>query len=170
MLFFFETKSSVSILFSLSGCSHSPVGGTHTYSSAPSRLRHTRASMRISWTRNGRGEWVCLESHRKEREKGTLCVKQTLRSPIPMSSPRYGHPEAHRAFGRDIIYTITLYYILYRAPGVANGNNHFLLHAAVHPGLHCTELAGWTLIGCYVRYVTLLNADWLSLRECRVKV
>ena len=29
-----------------------------------------------------------------------------------MSSPRYGHPEAHRAFGRDIIYTIILYYIL----------------------------------------------------------
>ena len=32
--------------------------------------------------------------------------------------------------------------IIYRAPGVANGINHFLLHAAVHPGLHCTELAG----------------------------
>ena len=29
-----------------------------------------------------------------------------------MSSPRYGHPEAHRAFGRDIIYTIILHYIL----------------------------------------------------------
>ena len=29
-----------------------------------------------------------------------------------MSSPRYGHPEAHRAVGRDIIYTIILYYIL----------------------------------------------------------
>ena len=48
----------------------------------------------------------------------------------------YGHPEAHRAIGRDIIYTIILYYILYRASGVANGKNHFLLHAAVHPGLH----------------------------------
>uniref|UniRef100_A0A8C5FTR2 Uncharacterized protein n=1 Tax=Gadus morhua TaxID=8049 RepID=A0A8C5FTR2_GADMO len=34
---------------------------------------------------------------------------------------------------------IILYTIIYRAPGVANGNNHFLLHAAVHPGLHCTE-------------------------------
>ena len=36
--------------------------------------------------------------------------KQTPRSPIPsVSSPRYGHPEAHRAFGRDImIYTIIL--------------------------------------------------------------
>uniref|UniRef100_A0A8C5BMB3 Uncharacterized protein n=1 Tax=Gadus morhua TaxID=8049 RepID=A0A8C5BMB3_GADMO len=31
---------------------------------------------------------------------------------------------------------IILYTIIYRAPGVANGNNHFLLHAAVHPGLH----------------------------------
>ena len=29
-----------------------------------------------------------------------------------MSSPRYDHPEAHRAFGRDIMYTIILYYIL----------------------------------------------------------
>ena len=29
------------------------------------------------------------------------------------SSPRYGHPEAHRAFGRDIIYTnIILYTII----------------------------------------------------------
>ena len=78
------------------------------------------------------------------------------RSPIPMRSLRYGHPEAHRAFGRDIMYTIILYYILlYRAPRVANGNNHFLLHAAVHPGLHCAEFDGWTLIGCYVTHVTI---------------
>ena len=26
------------------------------------------------------------------------------------SSPRYGHPEVHRAFGRDISYKIILYY------------------------------------------------------------
>ena len=40
--------------------------------------------------------------------------KQTPRSPIPsVSSPRYGHPEAHRAFGRDImIYRIMLYYYI----------------------------------------------------------
>ena len=37
---------------------------------------------------------------------------------------------------------IRLCNIIQRAPGVANGNNHFLLLAAVHPGLHCTELAG----------------------------
>jgi hypothetical protein len=67
---------------------------------------------------------------------------------------------AHRAFGRDIIYTIILYTIIYRAPGVANGNIHFLLHAAVHPGLHCTELAGWTLIACYVTYVTQWPRCW----------
>ena len=59
---------------------------------------------------------------------------------------------------------IILYTIIYRAPGVSNGNNHFLLHAAVHPGLHCNEFDGWTLIGC-LRYTchsvaTLLNADW----------
>ena len=67
---------------------------------------------------------------------------------------------------------ILLHTIIYRALGVANGNNHFLLHAAVHPGLHCTEFDGWTLIGC-LRYTchsvaTLLNADWLSSREIEI--
>ena len=50
------------------------------------------------------------------------------------------------------LYLYILYYIIYRAPGVANGNNHFLLRAAVHSGQQGTEgrerLAGW-------------NADWL---------
>ena len=55
---------------------------------------------------------------------------------------------------------IILYTIIYRAPGVANGNNHFLLHAAVHPGLHCTEFDGWTLIGCYVTHVTQWPRCW----------
>ena len=69
-------------------------------------------------------------------------------------------------------YKIILYTIIYRTPGVTNGNNHFLLHAAVHPGLHCTEFDGWTLIGC-LRYTchsvaTLLNADWLSSREIKI--
>ena len=36
---------------------------------------------------------------------------------------------------------IILYTIIYRAQRVANSNNHFLLHAAVHPGLHCTALS-----------------------------
>uniref|UniRef100_A0A8C5CDV8 Uncharacterized protein n=1 Tax=Gadus morhua TaxID=8049 RepID=A0A8C5CDV8_GADMO len=43
---------------------------------------------------------------------------------------------------------IILYTIIYRAPGVANGNNHFLLHAAVHPGLHCRtvqDLCGFAM-------------------------
>ena len=71
---------------------------------------------------------------------------------------------AHRVFGRDIIYRI-IYYIIYRAPGVADGNNHFLLHAAVHPGLHCTEFDGWTLIGCYVTYVTQWPSCW-TLIDC----
>ena len=57
--------------------------------------------------------------------------------------------------------TIQLYTILYRARGVANGNNHFLLHAAVHPGLHCRErLAGWKPIGCYVTHVTQWPRCW----------
>ena len=55
---------------------------------------------------------------------------------------------------------IILYTIIYRAPGVANCNNHYLLHAAVHPGLHCTEFVGWTLIGCYVTHVTQLSRCW----------
>ena len=124
VLFFFETKSSVSILFSLSRCSHSPVGGTHTYSSAPSRLRHTRASMRISRTRNGGSECVCaiaclyLLWKRERRRRRTELLGVIL----------YNY--------------IILYTIIYRAPGVANSNNHFLLHAAVHPGLHCTEFDG----------------------------
>ena len=50
------------------------------------------------------------------------------------------------------LYLYILYYIIYRAPGVAIGNNHFLLRAAVHSGQQGTEgrerLAGW-------------NADWL---------
>ena len=38
--------------------------------------------------------------------------KQNPAKPNPyVSSPRYGHPEAHRAFGRDImIHKIILYY------------------------------------------------------------
>ena len=43
-----------------------------------------------------------------------LQFKQTPRNPNPYeSSPRYGHPEEHRAFGRDIRYTnIILYTII----------------------------------------------------------
>ena len=58
---------------------------------------------------------------------------------------------------------IILYTIIYRAPRVANGNNHFLLHAAVHPGLHCTEFDGWTLIGCYVTHVTQWPHCWAQI-------
>ena len=55
-------------------------------------------------------------------ENLTQSIQTNPAKPNPYeSSPRYGHPEAHRAFGRDII---------------------FLLHAAVHPGQHCTEFAG----------------------------
>ena len=77
----------------------------------------------------------------------------------------------------SIYYYIILYTIIYRAPRVANGNIHFLLHAAVHPGLHCTEFDGWTLIGCYVTHVTqwprcwtLIGCHHASSREIRVKV
>ena len=57
-------------------------------------------------------------------------------------------------------YYIIYYYIIYRAPGVGNANSHLLLHSAVHPGLHCTEFDGWTLIGCYVTHVTQWPRCW----------
>ena len=64
--------------------------------------------------------------------------KQTPRSPIPTRAPR-----ATAIRRRDYNSILYIYlFIPYRAPGNANGNNHFLLHAAVHPGLRCTELAG----------------------------
>ena len=58
------------------------------------------------------------------------------------------------------LYNYIIYTIIYRAPRVANGNNHFLLHAAVQPGLHCAEFDGWTLIGCYVTHVTQWPRCW----------
>ena len=38
----------------------------------------------------------------------------SIRQRFIRSFPRYGHPEAHRAFGRDIKYTIKLNTIIYR--------------------------------------------------------
>ena len=66
--------------------------------------------------------------------------------------------------------------IIYKAPGVTNGNNHFRLRAAVHCRVQgLVGPAGWTLIGCFtllhpgserwlavLRYFTRgVNADWL---------
>ena len=67
---------------------------------------------------------------------------------------------AQSCWPRYYIYNyIILYTIIYRAPWVANGNNHFLLHAAVHPGLHSTEFDGWTLI-CCLRYTCQWPRCW----------
>ena len=67
-----------------------------------------------------------------------------------MSSPRYGHPEAHRAFGRDIMYTIILYYIL------------------LYIELRESQTATITPPCCSsprtaLHWVWRLNADWLLL-------
>ena len=68
--------------------------------------------------------------------------KQTPRSPIPMRAPRVMAIRRHtELLASDRAFWLH-YYIIYRAPGVANGNIHFLLHAAVHPRLHCTEFDG----------------------------
>ena len=68
--------------------------------------------------------------------------KQTPRRPIPMRAPRATAIQRRTELLAVILYIqlyyIILYTIIYRAPGVANGNIHFLLHAAVHPGLSLT--------------------------------
>ena len=89
--------------------------------------------------------------------------KQTPRSPVLWELPALrpsGGAQSFWPWYYIYKYYIIYYYIICRAPGVANGNIHFILHAAVHPGLNCTEFDGWTLIGCYVTHVTQWPRCW----------
>ena len=68
---------------------------------------------------SGRDNYHCMSLPFVEEGETSENLTQSIHTPVNKpekpnpyeSSPRYGHPEAHRAFGRDII--IQLYYIIY---------------------------------------------------------
>ena len=68
-----------------------------------------------------------------------------------------------RAVGRDIIYTIIIYYILLYIELRESQTAKITFSSMLQFIPDC--IGGWTLIGCYVTHVTLLNADWLSSRQ-----
>ena len=124
-----------------------------------------------------------LESHRKEREKGTLCVKQTPRSPIPMRAP---HVTAIRRRTEllAVILFIQLYYILLYIELRESQTATITFSSMLQFTPDCTALffrlnADWLLRYTCHSVATLLNADWQIrvstftlyeiLSPCRVK-
>ena len=114
-----------------------------------------------------------LLEHTRPETIATL-VNKPWESPIP-SSLRYGHPEAHRAVGRDIIYTIIIYYILLYIE-LRESQTATITFSSMpqspRTALHWVWRlnADWLLRYTCHSVVTLLKADWLSSREICVKV